>query len=395
MSQRLHVLPDRTLFVSLVDQVAITRDQDPRLFQRMRARQREVREWFSTYPAWPLVLGKESVRVIKSTSASDPGQGQRWVREIRDYEMMVWILWFIEKHAQPQFLLSQMVNEIQIQANETIAPDHVDWTVYSKRLSLRRAVHALLTMGAISEVDGDLDQFTASRSGDVLFDVGELAQRLHVNLPEEVYRRLVTEGDTTILRERAPETTTPMQRLYRALLLSPALYASDDPAAFALLQSRAHRAEVADNLASTIGWDLEVTRSYAAVLRNTADVAGRTVFPGRDTISQIAVLLSERIRTAVAEGSLIADERERVRVSGGRLAREIASLDELFRPQWSQEVRSMAGESLREAVFSLMGNWGLLDGPDEDGYYHALPLAARYRGEYREGIQNTSDDEGA
>src|SRR5207253_416513 len=96
--------------------------------------------------------------------------------------------------------------------------------------------------------------------------------------------------------------TVPLVRAWRALLLGPALFRFDDPAAFSAIT--AHADEVANELLETFGWLLDIRRDYACIIRASGTsggpVTGLTLFGASD---HIAMLLCGAIRSAVESGT--------------------------------------------------------------------------------------------
>lgn len=381
-------------YIDLLDRQAVLAAADPVAYRRIRLHIGPVRQWFAERCSWPVILTRDLVRLVKTPARPTTGQGFRWVQSTLDYELFAWVLWYGERSGADQFVLSDLVQELSAQAVASIAAGHVDWNTYAHRQALRRALTALEEMGALRRLDGSTETWAAGGEGNSLYEFTSLAQHLHVFLPERLYADLAVAGDPAVLRQTVQGAGGPAQRLYRTLLLAPALYAADDPEAFALLSGRDRRRAIARDFVHTFGWDLEVAPAYACLLRPAAsEVSEQAVFPFRGAIGHVVLLLCAALREAVAAGRIAPDPYDRLPLSPARFEAELLAVSRRWGDAWGSSVGRMALPRLAEAVAEVMCDWGLLDGPDADGRLWVLPLAARFTGFYRDDGQGLEGDD--
>jgi uncharacterized protein (TIGR02678 family) len=333
-----------------------------------------------------VVVEREFARLLKTPARHRPVGEFARVQSPRDYEMLSWILWYGEKLGRGQFLLTQMAHEIAGHANLLLGSTHIDWKDRGQRYALLRAVEVLVGAGALARYDGEIERWAQSREGDVLYEFSDLALRIHVSLPDEVYRALAEDGggfpeaEAEAAGGSAPDVSDE-ERVFRALLLQPALYRFEDPAAFAVLASADRRRRIADDLAEHLGWELEVTPNYAAVVR-TSPARQRRTFPRRGTSNQVALLMAGRIRELVEAGELAATDDDRVPVSRVRLESVLRDIREMHGTNWSVSYRNRAFADQFDEAVSTMREWGLVEGPDAEDRFAVLPLAGRFRAVY-------------
>jgi uncharacterized protein (TIGR02678 family) len=370
-------------FVDLVDRVAVTRAGDPAAYRRVRLRLEELRAWFLDGPGWQLVESHGVARLVKEPARATPGQGIPQLRSGLDYELLAWTLWYGEKSEAEQFVLTHLLEEIPIHAAEPGGDPRIDWDLRAHRESLERAIRALEGMGALATVHGDVSEWVRSGKGDTLYEFTGLAQHLHVHLPDPLYDALVLDGDPSVLSAPAAQAG-PRERLYRALLLSPALHAPDDLEAFALLRRRDRRETLAADFREHFGWELEVTDSYAALLRPFADAVGLRVFPGRSAITHAALLMGTHLREKVADGTLNPDAHERITIAGAAFETLVLEVRARWGQNWGTGLGGMSREAFMQALTDELRGWEMLQGPDRDGYVTLMPLVARFAGCYRE-----------
>lgn len=381
-------------FIDLLDRPVIFARQDPIAFRRIRQQITVVRDWFATRCGWSVVQTLDLVRLVKTPAHLAPGMGFNWAQESLDYELFTWVLWYAEKIQDVQFVLSDMVRELEAQATAAIGPGHLDWNQYGHRQALRRALGGLEELGAVRRVDRDLDEWVHRGVGEALYEFTTLVPHLYINLPASLHTRLAVQWDSAALSEPLMAGTDE-QRLYRTLLLQPALYRAADPAAFALLQSRDRRRNVIRDLSDHLGWDMEVTESYACLLRSSAsDASESNLFPFRGAICHVILLLMGRLQELTAAGDLAVDPYDRISLFEAELRREIVDLKSRWGENWGTTLGKLAPKPLAEQVLGLMRTWGLLEGPDRDDRVLVYPLAARFRGTYRDEGLAAEGDEG-
>ncbi len=367
-------------FVDLVDRTAVFAREDPIAYGRIRAALEPIRRWFADRTGWPVLLNRELARLVKIPAAPSAGHGFRWAQSPLDYELFTWVLWFADSNGADQFLLSQLIQEIEHRANVLLGPGHIDWDSYATRLAMARALKSLEAMQVLVRVHGETEEWVASGRGDTLYEFTPLASYLTVELPPGA-----GEPDFEV-----PPALVPLpgqgdarQRLYRTLLLDPALYRASDPEAFELLRRREARERIALDLRETLGWDLEVTDSFAAVLRPTGSAAADPdLFPIRGALGHVVLLIGTELRGAVQRGELRPDACDRLRISEGQLAHLVSRLRQRHGANWGATLGRKSEPELVREVLAAMRGWDFVTGPDADGQLTVYPALARYAAAY-------------
>jgi uncharacterized protein (TIGR02678 family) len=369
-------------YVDLLDRAAVSAADDDAAFRRIRAMIEDVRGWYARRTGWPTIVTRDMIRTVKTPSVVHVGQGFEWVSDALDYELFVWILWYGESIASDQFVFSDLVAEVELRATELHGEGHFTWNRLEHRRSLKRAAEALEDLGAIREVDGSVAAYAEARSEDALYEFTDVSRHLHLNAPDDVYDAVVVRQSPDGLREPVDDAADVEQRLYRTLLLSPALHAHHDPDAFALLRSSARRERIAEDLRTHLGWDLEVTPGYACLLRPARDARGRATFPTRSAEAHVVLLLCGYVRRLVAAGELVPDELDAVVVTRAWFESRIVDLQAEFGAQWGRTMSRLSLDALVDGVFSLMRGWGLMEAAGDGDDLRILPLAARWEAVY-------------
>ena len=373
------------------------------LFRLVQHHYYRLQTWHDQYTGWRVSRSSTVIRLVRQPSATTPGYLYERLKEPRDFACLTWILWYAENRQlsgrgnDSQFLLSQLAEQITEQsAQGTGNETKFDFRKPADRYSIQRALQYLEDLGGLQLVDGQTREWVEQTpDADVLYEFTDVERSLIAALNPQfvsmVSARLQDNGtilQPTLLQQvddMSPQSAmncTPISRAWRALLLGPALFRFDDPAAFSALT--AHADKVANELLETFGWLLDIRRDYACIIRASGTsggpITGLTLFGASD---HIAMLLCGAMRNAVESGTWSApDAYGCLHVTTEDMAELLYSLRERYGENWGSDARSKSSRSLLNEVYRKMRQIGLMRGPDEAGNVLILPTAARYSATY-------------
>jgi uncharacterized protein (TIGR02678 family) len=376
---------------ALIDRAVITVQSDRPLLEKIRRHAPALQSTFARLTGWHLQPHPGFARLVKTPARAEPSHRLEWARGRTDYALLTWVLWYGEHTGGRKFTISQIAEEIRLRSASSDGVPWLDWASREQRLSARRVFRGLEEMGVLQLQDGSVDEW-ADENGkrDALYAWGAAAWRLHVAVPAAELERLA-EGREPAAAPAATEGTDEI-RLFRTLLLNPALFRRDDPAAFRLLDDAEHRAAVIRNLRYLTSWELEVTAEYARVLRPArSDDAVQTPLPLTSGLSHVVLCFCGLLRERQRAGRLVAVGGERFLVHVGRVEQDVAELQERYGAQWGKVLREQPVRTLTRDLLEEMKAWGMMRGPDADGQYLVLPTAARLAAHYG---GETEDDRG-
>ncbi len=361
----------------------ITKRDDPELFAHIRAQYQELRDWFGEYCGFALLLTRQFVKLEKV-----PGEAQAWMgfenfSEARDYALFSYCLWYLEgKNEMDQFLLTDMVEGIR----EYLTGQDVflDWTIYTHRLSMARALKQLKSLGALVAVDGD--EFEWARLGherNVLYEPSYLARYVLRRFPQDL-----TTYDTLAALEAGTYSDSPEGHLkkrrhhvYRRLLQEPVVYDwqwSEEERYYV----RTQRHTISENLSNFAG--LEGQRYREALLFYYPEVSGEMyLFPTGRGVTDICLLLGGELRRLLSrdESGIIVEEDGRIGLTIAELEVIILQLKEKHKALWGLQHRQARGSELAREVLDHLQEWGLADRGDE-GQIWINPALGRWNGDY-------------
>lgn len=376
---------------ALVDRAVITAEEDRPLLEVVRRHAPALQSTFGRLTGWRLQAHPEFARLVKTPARAEPSHGLEWARTRQDYELLAWVLWFGEHTGGRKFTVSQVAEEIRLRTVSDDGAAHFDWDARDQRLAVRRVFHGLEEMGVLRLEDGSVDDWADEHGKrDALYGWGAAAWRLHVGLPAAELERLA-EGRGGAA---APELAgTDEIRLFRTLLLNPALFRIDDPAAFRLLDDPEERPRIVRHLHYLTGWELEITTSYARVLRPArSDDAVQTPIPLASGLSHAVLCFCGLLRERQRAGRLVPLRDECFLVHESRIEQDVAELQARHGARWGKGLAGKSVHALVREVVDEMKGWGLMRGPDERGEYVVLPTAARLSAHY--GAETEGDDTG-
>lgn len=359
-----------------------------------------LQKWHSEYTGWRIEYRGGMFQLLRSPAILPTHFGRRRLTEPADFACLAWILSYAalsqlgSYRGEQQFLLSQLAKYIQDQASDDSISADFDLNRKQDRQSLIRSLKYLENIGALQLVEGQSQEWVDSQR-EMLYTFTPLTTIFIMAFDAEA----VNAFETTF-QQREPlqpalllsaQTLPPLRRAWRALLLGPNFLRYDDPEAFQTLLQQADR--VAEVIAETFGWQLEVNRDYACVVRGSGSSLDSSplLFFGSAN-DQIIVLLCQAVRAEVAEGRLAADASGCVKLSRD-------DLEDLFttsiRPRygnnWGKEAQEMSAADLLSEVIHKMSQIGLLRGPDQIGNLLILPLAAHFAPVYGERQSSSSE----
>ncbi len=368
---------------ALLNRNWIAKRDEPELFSYIRAQYRDLRDWFGEYCGFALLLTRQFAKLEKV-----PGEAQDWMgfenfTEPRDYALFTYCLWYLEgKNEMDQFLLTDMVEEIR----EHLAGQDVflDWTLYTHRLSMARALKQLKSLGALVAVDGDeYDWARAGHERNVLYESSYLARYILRRFPQDLtaYDTLDALREGTYADSSEGRLKKRRHQVYRRLLQEPVVYDrqwSEDERYYV----RTQRHTILENLANFAG--LEGQRYREGLLFFYPEASGEMyLFPTGRGVSDLCLLLAGELRRMLSrkEDGIYIDENGNIGLTRAELEVIILRLKEKHKAFWGLQHRQARGSELAAEVLGHLQEWGLAGCGDNNQVWIYAALA-RWNGDY-------------
>jgi hypothetical protein len=401
-STRAGMLPedDQRAFLDLLDAMVLTPNESPVAFARVRRREGLLQEWYGLRAGWRLQSGPSYARLIKVPDRPNVGMGALSATErrlgAREYAIMTWVLWHGERGNLEQTTLTTLAKEVFDVAAE-IEPHFIDWAQREHRASFVLALRTMVDHGWLVRIEGSEQPYAETGDGDVLYNYTSFAMYAPVHVADDTLIGLHVDHDWTAV-DVVPAADRDLNvRVYRQLLLTGVILAATDPGLHAHVC--AHAKALHADLRRHLGWHLEITPGYAALLRPHQQPRWNGAFPTSQARMAIPMLLTRYVRDLMTmeAGAVSYDQADdTVSMSLARLEAICEEMQKTFGSHWTADQRRRNGTELAADLLEDLRDWKLGEGPDALSQVRLFPTLGRYDGAYREdgiGLGSRIDDQ--
>jgi len=351
------------------------------VFVLVRRHASALNDWLSRTTGWSLYVDNETARLRKmpeNLADATRGAGGRQPFTRRRYALFCLALAALGQGDRQTTLGRLFERILQLAAADvglTEAGLRLDPNRRDHRRDLVIAVHLMLDLGLLHQVDGDEAAYLGGK-GDVLYNVNRSALTWVLNVrrsPATVEAETLEARMGAITAEPQPETPEGRNRrirlsLYRRLLDDPVVYfkdLSDEERAY--LNSQ--RPKIVREIESFTGLRPEIRQEGMAMVDESGDLTDLDMM-SEGTEGHIALLLAEYLAGRLREHG--------PRIIGRmQLQRELSRLRAIYGKYWRKDAREPEAVSglVADAIARLFAL--NLVAMDEDGVV-PLPALARY-----------------
>ncbi|WP_102342590.1 TIGR02678 family protein [Galactobacillus timonensis] len=364
----------------LLENEWICKREDRDLYYAVRQDVPALQKFVAEYPGWRLVVNERLIRMEKVPAHAQPFMGIQEFTDIRDYEMFCVLLIFLEEQEEGDpFLLSDLTDRIQAQLKPWL---NVDWTVFSNRRSLIRVMQYAEKISLVILHEGNLDSVSGNTRFEVLYENTGLSHYFALSYPYDTSSCQTAADFETLAADDVNLDRGRMRvnRVYRQLLLSPAMYWSSVDDADALYL-RNQRRFVSGYLKEAVGARLDIHRNAAfLVFQEDASAFGRE-FPDMSTLSDVVVLVCAWLR----EQDLKVGADGTAQISPDDFQQAVQTVRKQYGGAWSKEYREMDLPLLISRILSCMQGWMMAR--REETTIRLYPAVWKFAGAYPEGAR--------
>lgn len=344
----------------LMDRFWVTRRQDKELYYQIRRDLNTVRKFVQDYPGWRLLQNEQMIRIEKIPAHAESFMGIRSFTSKLDYCLLCALLIFLEDREENEsFLLSELTDRIEIQMKQ-ICP--VDWTVFSNRKSLIRVMQWCEANGLLILHEGNLDALSNGMKEEVLYENTGLSRYLALSYPFDCssFENADDYEQMELQNTDMDRGHFRINRVYRRLLLSPAMYwqSSEDADALYLKNQRAW---VSRYLSDYTGYRMDIHKNAAFLVQEEDAARYGTVFPDTSTLSDIVLLICSLLRDSIQEFR----EDDTAFIPREVFHSLVHECIRRYSGAWSKEYREIDETVLEERVLRTMENWSMLEDQKE------------------------------
>lgn len=343
-------------FRVLLDRFWIRREEDRELFYQVRRKLPVLRRILMEQFGWEIIANEQVIRLVKEPARAQAAFGIPEFTETQDYCLLCGVLLLLEdKDDGQRFLLSELTQALLAYCKPYLP--ELSWERYRCRTSLVRVLQYAERLGMLRPFEGESDGFAAHQEQEVLYENTGLCRYFSVHF----YRDIT--GYTSVQDFEDPPKSGPDQergtfrtwRVHRQLALAPATY-WDTPADSVYAYIKNQRGILQRNLDETIGGKLQVYHNGAFFLPEEGVPCGDS-FPRDQMLSDLLLLLSERLTEKITCGAYPRDPDDRVHLTRKAFSEELEALRQEYKAQWGKTVAEKELSSLTQDVLEELCYW--------------------------------------
>ncbi|WLR44385.1 TIGR02678 family protein [Bacillus carboniphilus] len=352
----------------------ILRADHPEWYQLIREREKVLRRYISEKFGLRLIVHQHFIKLEKI-----PVEPERWMgidhfQEPMDYAIFCCALAFLEgKAVDEQFLLSDLCQEIQA---DYPGEFDLDWTLYTHRKSLIRAVKILMDFHLIRTIDGDIGKFDYNEEQEVLYEATVYSRYFMRTYPEDFVNYTdwheLLEDDWKLNQEDERR-----KRVYRKLFFSPGLHRLDqqDPD---FMYIRMYRNRLSDDIEKHSDYQLHVFKN-TAFLSVAEPRQYHKLYPTTKASSDIILQLSAYFHENLDKHP--PKENGEIVLTEGEMDQVVETIREKYEKGWSKYFKEKSTKAVRCDLIEAMKDWMMVE-IDDSSLIKIKPLLGVLSGEY-------------
>ena len=362
----------------------ILKSEDRERYYKIKDQMKELRHLFQEKAGFSLVSNPQFIRLDKIPGKSEPWMGITSFRHIQEYQILCYILVFLEdKEIEEQFILSHMTEFVQIQLN--VSEDY--WLKYQHRKMLVNVLKFCLQEKLIIQNDGNSDGFIHNQQAEVLFENTGLSRYFMRNFTTDVFEwnkpMDVMQNEWTA-NEHIDRGVIRTQRVYRRLLLSCGIYKEDEEKNDDFSYIRRYRKSIENDLQNFFPCDLQVYHS-SAYLKLDNDVRVGETFPRNNALDELVVICCTQLRKGIKNSDYCINDEEIYVESKETVKKRFKLVIAKQYPFLPATYRQKKEEQLVNEVYQRFIELGFMKQEKDQVYFY--PVIAKICGKF-EGVKS-------
>ncbi|ESU33508.1 hypothetical protein G3A_06200 [Bacillus sp. 17376] len=345
----------------------ILRSEQPEWYQLVREREKVLRRYINEKFGLRLIVHQHFIKLEKIPVEPERWMGIQEFQEPMDYAVFCCALSFLEgKSVDEQFLLSELSQEIQADYPGDLP---LDWTLYTHRKSLIRAIKVLIDFQLIRTIDGDISRYDHNEEQEVLYEATVYSRYFMRTYPDDFtsYKHW-----NELLNEdwRLNQEDERRKRVYRKLFFSPGLHRIDmqDPD---FLYIRNFRNRLSEDIENHSDYKLHVYKN-TAFLSTDESRQYQNLYPDAKASTDLILQFSKHLHDYPEK--YIPKENGEIVLTEGEMDGIILELRSQFERGWSKYFREKANSGIRNELLEAMKDWMMAEVEKESSLIKIKPL---------------------
>ncbi len=341
----------RTLF----ENFWICKETDKETYYKVKRDIPNFQKFIREQLGWKLVHTESLLKLEKRPAHAEAFMGIGEFTEIRDYCILCVVLMYLEdKEEQEQFLLSELIDYVEVQLGAYMS---IDWTSFTQRKSLVRVLQYVEKLQMLRVYEGRSEAFGMEAGQEVLYENTGYSRYFATSFAIDISNYGSWEDFEKTEFEEFQENrgTRRINRVYRQLSLCPSMFWEEHDDADALYLKN-QRQWVAKYMNENLGGNLDIYKNLACFTLDGDDCYG-SVHPKDAMLPEIVLLVCAEIWEELWNGNLETQENECIFMTKEEFKDRILSCRNKWNSGWSKEYREMDEERLVEQVMEYMKHW--------------------------------------
>ncbi len=369
----------RTLF----EQFWVCKDSSKEDYYKIKRDIPEFQRFVREQLGWKLIHTENLLKLEKIPAHAESFMGIQEFAEILDYCILCVVLMYLEdKEEGEQFLLSELIDYVETKLKGEVL---IDWTSFSQRKSLVRALQYMEKMQMLRVYEGSSEAFGLERGQEVLYENTGYSKYFATSLPMDISEFETWEDFERQRFEEIQEDrgAARINRVYRQLAVCPAMYWEGNEDADSLYLKN-QRQWVAKYLGENLGGKLDIYKNAAFFMLEEDDCYGK-VHPRDAMLPEIVLLVCTHIQQVLRDGELVKQENETITITKQQFCELILVCRKKWSSGWSKEYREMDEGRLVDTVKNYMRDWMFIR--ESKGMVIILPAVGKQAGFYPEDFE--------
>lgn len=345
----------------------ILRSEQPEWYQLVREREKVLRRYINEKFGLRLIVHQHFIKLEKIPVEPERWMGIQEFQESMDYAVFCCALSFLEgKSVDEQFLLSELSQEIQADFPGELP---LDWTLYTHRKSLIRAIKVLIDFQLIRTIDGDISRYDHNEEQEVLYEATVYSRYFMRTYPDDFtsyrYWEELLNEDWKLNQEDERR-----KRVYRKLFFSPGLHRIDmqDPD---FIYIRNFRNRLSEDIESHSGYKLHVYKN-TVFLSTDESRQYQNLYPDAKASTDLILQFSKHLHDYPEK--YIPKENGEIVLTEGEMDAMILELRSQFERGWSKYFREKGNSAIRNEILEAMKDWMMAEVEKDSSLIKIKPL---------------------
>lgn len=375
---------------TLLNRRWILKSEDKELYYKVRDAVGEIRKYSTEKLGCQIIDNSLLIKMEKIPVIPESFMGINQFSSKEEYVYLCVLLMFFEdKDAQEQFILSQLTEYIT-----AIIPGEItDWTMYTNRRRLIRVLRYSAEQGIINITDGTDDMFMDDVNGEVLYENTGASKYFMRNFPKDIMEYTSPDDfrESEWFDVDEDRGFARRHRVYKRLLFAPAMYREDgSDEDFEYLKY--YRGRLIEDLEQMFDCHVHIHRGSAYLLTGEECRMGNS-FPGNNSISDILLICFGEIRKKIENKEWKTTQDEMCVVDKIAFETLVRDVKKDYGSGFSKMYRDMPEGEFVENVTAEMERWMFLKNENDTHQIKICPLVGKIQGNYPADYTGGKSDE--